>query len=271
MRSIVKPRAFFEALIVRKKMPLDEALNFFINKNGKPDYAWASQFILQIHGGDALCLMNADGDEQPFSEERLHDAQPYTLAIKDMAALDSHVYAVGSYLIFADLGFSVEEIPPESYCALQFSPMLRIVGDKLGTESLVERVRAFTHFFAYQLSTKKMDSAASFFCSAISNQNTEAILSEKLSELEAIYGELSFFDRVTLHTVYHGKGRDKKLFREMILPKGINRDHRRGESEFHLVGMHTPSGGMIHAVRISLGIIEEKGLLKIATIAWIME
>jgi hypothetical protein len=35
--------------------------------------------------------------------------------------------------------------------------------------------------------------------------------------------------------------------------------------------MHTPSGSMINAVRVSLGVIEEEGLLKIASIDWHME
>nr|WP_315482157.1 hypothetical protein [uncultured Undibacterium sp.] len=266
MRSDLKPRAFFAELLTRKKIPLPEVLTFFINKNGKHDSKWASQFILEIHGGDALCLIDQNGNELSFSESCFQNAEQYTLAIKDMAALDSHVQS--GYLIFADLGLSVEEIPPESYCALQFSPMLRIVGDKVGAESLVERIRAFTHFFAHQLSIKRIAVAANFLSSAIVEINNEAQLSEKIGKLEAIYGELSFFDRVTVNTVYHGKGRDKKLFREMDLPKGMRRDLRRGESEFHLVGMHTPSGSMIHAVRISLGIIEENGLLKIASIAW---
>lgn len=269
MRSDLKPRAFFEELLTRKKMPLSEALTFFVKKNGTPDIKSASQFILEIHGGDALCLIDQNGHELAFSESRLQNAEQYMLTIKDMAALDSHVQS--GYLIFADLGFQVEEIPPESYCALQFASTLRIVGDKLGAESLVERVRAFTHFFAHQLAIKHIADAAKFFSSAIAELNNEARLSEKIIDLEAIYGELSLFDRVTVHTVYHSKGRDKKLFREMNLPKGVQRDLRRGESEFFLVGMHTPSGSMIHAVRISLGIIEENGLLKIASITWYKE
>ncbi|MBR7746202.1 hypothetical protein [Undibacterium baiyunense] len=99
------------------------------------------------------------------------------LTIKDMAALDSHVQS--GYLVFSDLGFQVEEIPPDSYCALQFASTFRIVGDKLGAESLVERVRAFTHFFTHQLAIKCLADVAKLFSSTIAELNNEARLSEK--------------------------------------------------------------------------------------------
>lgn len=269
MQSVIKPRAFFEALLAQKKMPLTDALAFFVKKNGKPDIAWAYQFMLQIHNGDVLGVIDNNGVDFVFSEQYLAQPDHYSLIIKDSAALDSRV--IGGYLALADAAFPVEDIPPEHHCALQFFPLFRIVGESAGAESLAERVRAFTHFFAYQVSTRKLSIAASLFSSTISTRNTESALQDQLAELESVYGELSYFDRVTLHTIYHGKGRNKKLFREMALPKGVDRDARRGESEFYLVGMHTPSGAMIHAARVSLGIVEEGGLLKIAEINWYIE
>lgn len=70
------------------------------------------------------------------------------------------------------------------------------------------------------------------FASSISDKNSVPLLRAGLEELESLYGNISHFDQVSLHTIYHGKGRNKKLFREMSLPKGMDRDSRRGESGF---------------------------------------
>lgn len=269
MRSVVQPRIFFEALITRKKIPLIEVLKFFTKKNGNSDLEWASQFIYSIHQGGALILEDAAGQQRPFSSELLSEADKYILVLKDIGVLDS--YTSSGYLALADLNFPVEDTPPEHHCALQFHALFRVVGEKEGAEREAEKIRAFTHFFAYQLATKDLDKAAHFFSSLIGDKNTAPLLLAKLESVESIYGEISYFDQVSLDTVYYGKGRNKKLFREMSLPKGVDRDMRRGESEFYLVGMHTPSGSMLNAVRVALGVIEEEGVLKIANIDWHME
>lgn len=269
MRSIMKPREFYDELLVRRSMPLPEVLTYFHKKNGKPDLDWASQFIYSIHQGGALILEDGAGQQHAFSSEHLSEAEKYTLVLKDIAVLDS--FTSSGYLALADLNFPVEESPPEIHCVLQFHPLFRVVGEREGALNLAEKVRAFTHFFAYQLATKNVAKAATFFSSSISDKNSVPLLRAKLEELESLYGKISHFDQVSLHTIYHGKGRDKKLFREMSLPKGMSRDSRRGESEFCLVGMHTPSGAMMSGVRVSLGIVEEDGLLKIADINWYVE
>lgn len=264
-----KPRAFFEALMIQREMKLTQVLEYFLKDNGQPDFAWACRCILEIHGGEALRVVDNDGNESSFVEECLAQPDTYTLMVKDIAALDSRVRS--GYLVVADLRYPQDDAPPEYYCNLVFHETLRVVGEKAGAASLAERVRAFTHYFAYQLATKNLSSAESLFSSFISDEYSAFTLEEKLRELESRYGEISYFDRVTLFTVYHGKGRNKKLFREMNLPKGVDRDLRRGEAEFYLVGRHTPSGIMINAGRVVLGIIEEQGLLKIVDIAWYVE
>lgn len=269
MRSIVKPREFYDQLLVRRSMPLPEVLTYFHKKNGKPDLEWVSQFIYSIHQGGALILEDGAGKQYEFSSEHLSEAEKYTLVLKDVGMLDS--FTSGGYLALADLSFSVEESPPEIHCALQFHPLFRVVGEREGALNLAEKVRAFTQFFAFQLATGNVTKAAAFFSSSISDKNSVPLLRARLEGLESLYGNISHFDQVSLHTIYHGKGRNKKLFREMALPKGMDRDSRRGESEFWLVGMHTPSGAMMSGVRVSLGIVEEGGLLKIADINWYVE
>ncbi len=269
MRSDVNPRAFFDELMAKREIKLAKALGYFLKKNGKPDLAWACQCILDVHGGEALLVVDQNGNELPFIEDFLAQPDAYTLIVKDMAVLDSRVRS--GYLVLADLRFPLDDAPPEHYCNLEFHETLRVVGEKAGAAPLVERVRAFTHFFAYQLATKNLSKAATLFSSFISDKYSASSLAVTLGELESEYGELSYFDRVTVYTVYHGKERNKKIFREMTLPKGVDRDLRRGESEFWLVGKHTPSGIMINAARVALGIIEEQGVLKVIDIAWYAE
>lgn len=269
MRSVVKPRECYEALLVRRSMPLAEVLTYFQKKNGKPDLEWASQFLYLIHQGGALVVEDAVGQQHPFASECLSEAENYSLVLNDVAVLDS--YVPNGYLALAELSFPVESTPPEVYCALQYHSVFRVVGVRDGAADLAEKIRAFTQYFAYQMSTGNATKAAGFFSSLISDKNTAPLLQERLSEFEAGYGAISHFDQITIHTVYNGKGRNKKLFREMALPKGADRDQRRGESEFLLVGMHTPSGAMLSSVRLSLGVIEELGVLKIANINWHFE
>lgn len=269
MQSLIQARAFFETLLQQKEMLLSEVLTFFKRKNGSVDTAWADQFILRVHNGGALALVDSQGQVSAYSADALKTPEIYSLVLKNAAMLDEG--RDGGYLALGMPDFPVEDNPPEIHCTLEYHSLLRVVGEKQGAERLAERVRAFTHFFAWQLSIKNLSVAASFFSRETLKQYDEFILAKKLQELEAVYGEFSYFDRVSVDTIYHGDGRNKKLFREMALPKSVNRDARRGESEFYLVAMHSPGGSMIDAVRIALDIIEEEGLLRILNIEWYVE
>lgn len=269
MQSLIQARAFFEVFLKQKEMPLSGVLMFFKRKNGSVDTALADQFILRIHNGGALALIDGDGNLSAYSADALKTPERYSLVLQNPGLLDEG--CSGGYLALGVPDFPVEDSPPEFHCTLEYHSLLRVVGEKAGAERLVERIRAFTHLFAWQLSNKNLSVVASFFSEAPAKKYDEPLLAEKLQELEAIYGEFSYFDRVSVYTVYHGKDRNKKLFREMALPKGISRDARRGESEFYLVAMHTPGGSMLNAVRIALDIIEENGLLRIINVTWYVE
>lgn len=125
---------------------------------------------------------------------------------------------------------------------------------------LAERVRAFTHYFAFNLVTRNAAKLEVLFSSKVRDtQSVEAIYA-KIAKLENQHGvPYEHFDHVEVIAVYNGKHGDTKVSEQMTLPRGVDRAARRGESSFQLISVHTPNGVAVHDYTVYLAIIEEEG------------
>lgn len=254
-------------LYTRREVPLVDVLAVFSAGDDQSEVEAVRHAIGELSAGEAIQIRYLpDGNLGWFNDACLLRPHQYTLILNSPGEIEVAAVA-GREQQLVPAGWDGAE-PGEQYVYVENPIALRVVGDLDGAAALAERVRAFAHYFACQLLARRFSGVESLFCQSVRTKNAANTLEKRLLDLEQAYGSLQFCDRIELQTVYCGRGAAQKLFTEMKLPDGVEREVRRGEAVIHLASVHTPNGVAMVTCPLYLAIIEEDGVFRVCESQW---
>lgn len=256
---------FLDLLAQEKTLDFADVLQVFVNKNGKYTQSAVNEVLNFLWNEDLYSVVHrASGKETWLDDEMYRTPEDYQIRFNGFSGKDC-LYSE-SYAGEVDKT-DVEKLARHyHWVGAKQREVIRVIGDLKGSMIMAERVRAFTHYFAFNLITRNLEKLEAMFSSKVrDSQNAEAIYA-KINNLENQHGvAYEYFDHVEVIAVYNGKHGDAKVSEQMPLPPGVDRSARRGESAFKLVSVHTPNGVAVHDYIIYLAIIEEEdGLFKVS-------
>lgn len=266
MPTTPKEQQRFLYLLAREKtLVFTDVLQVFVNKNGKYTESAVDQVLNFLWNEDLFsCIHRDSGNETWLDDEMYRAPDDYLIRFNGFSGKDN-LYSQ-RHAGEIDKTHIDKMARHYHWVGTKHRDVVRVIGDLKGSMVMAERVRAFTHYFAFNLITRNSEKLEAMFSSKIrDSQNAEAIYA-KIDKLEKQHGvPYEYFDHVELIAVYNGKHGNSKVSEQMTLPPGVDRSARRGESSFKLVSVHTPNGVAVHDYIVYLCIIEEEdGLFKVS-------
>ena len=245
-------------------------LDLFSNANGKINRSAIAQTLLFLSMEDLFYIRKKGEKDLYFSSssDEFFDS-PEDCFIEFNNFENSEINSSEGYegeIIRRDL----DKISDHNYWAgIKKNGFLKIIGEPENATNLAERIRAFTHYFAFNLVSRNLDKVEALFSKHIRSEYSVELLEEKLAKQESTYGTFDFFDHLEVVSVFSGKNLDANVSSvAMKLPKGVSKKDRRGESTFQLISVYTPNAITIHSYYIDLGVIEENGVFKVCYSRW---
>lgn len=265
-----RDKQFLQLLIERKKIPFTEVLDFFSNSRGHWRQDTVVSALRHLWVVDLFCFKKKDCEIEFWGNEDAFFKTPEDCYIELISFVGKDKLISGDYEgEFARKGGISKAGKHYYWTYIQQREEIRVVGETEKATNLIERIQAFTHYFAFNLVSRKLDKVETLFSKDIRNKYTSKMLEELLTKQETTYGTFDFFDHVEVFGVFNGENSDKSESEvPMRPPKGVSKKDRRGKSSFQLVSVYTPNGITINGYYIDLNIIEEDGLLKICHIRW---
>ncbi len=246
-------------------MVFTDVLQVFVNKNGKYTESAVDQTLNFLWNEDIFSCIHRDSGKETWLEDEMYRApDDYLIRFNGYSGKDN-LYSE-RHAGEIDKTHIDKMARHYHWVGTKHRDVIRVIGDLKGSMVMAERVRAFTHYFAFNLVTRNAEKLEAMFSSKIRDtQNADAIYA-KIDKLEKQHGlPYEYFDHVELIAVYNGKHGNARVSEQMTLPPGVDRSARRGESSFKLVSVHTPNGVAVHDYTIYLCIIEEEdGLFKVS-------
>ena len=255
---------FLKLLAQEKTLAFSDVLQVFVNKNGKYTRSAVSEVLNFLWIEDLFSIVHKDSGEKLWINDALFEApQDYLIRFDGFSGKENN--------FLEDYAGKIDKAHidwlDKHYCwaGVKQAGTVRIIGDLEGSMILAERVRAFTHYFAFNLVVRNTGKLEALFSSKVRDSQSADAIYAKIAKLENHYGAFGHFDRVEVIAVYNGKHGDTKVSEQMTLPRGVSRSARRGESSFQLISVHTPNGVAVHEYTIYLAIIEEdSGVFKVS-------
>ncbi|MEC5386594.1 hypothetical protein VVD49_12730 [Uliginosibacterium sp. H3] len=259
-------KQLLDQLIARKNLPFEEVLAMFAGKGGKFNQGAVMERLNFLWNKNLFVLLDATGQEVSWNDDAPYRTPAdYTLRFVHIAGKEEVIAGMSADRL--DLQDIQEVVPGYVWAGVQRRQELRIVGEQKTATLLAERLRAFTHQFAFHLVTRQHAQIAGLFSPhALKGQTLDTLLT-RIANLEKEYGSFDYFDRVQVNQVLNGdtsavKDSDGNV--RMDIPKAIPREAIRGWSEFQMISVRTPHGLAIHEITVSLKIVEEDGYFRIA-------
>ena len=258
-------QGFLDLLAREKTLAFTDVLQVFVNKNGKYTESAVDEVLNFLWNENLFSCIHRDSGKETWLDDEMYEVpEDYLIRFNGFSGKDS--------LYSEDYAGEIVKTDSDKlarhyhWVGAKQREVIRIIGDLKGSMVMAERVRAFTHYFAFNLITRNSEKLEAMFSSKIrDSQNAEAIYT-KIGNLEKQHGvPYEYFDHVEIIAVYNGKHGNTKVSEQMTLPPGVDGSARRGESCFKLVSVHTPNGVAVHDYIIYLCIIEEEdGLFKVS-------
>ncbi|WP_347259173.1 hypothetical protein [Methylocaldum sp.] len=261
-------KRFLELLISQRDVSLEDALKIFADRKGQIKRDAAETTLRFLQSPDLFSLVDAEGRSVYWSKPVFDFPGNYRIRFNGIAGKENNL--AGRFCDRIDPS-GIEEIAPGYvWATMKRQEPLRIVGECtpgfIGEESaplLAERIRAFTHQFAFHLVAGHHDRIAGLFSPRAAKGQTLETLLTRIGNLEKEFGPFDYFDHVEVVTVYNGDVSGVDASAHMKLPKGIHRNEQRGLSRFQIISVCTPNGMFVHEYTVSLYIIEEDGFFRI--------
>ncbi len=259
-------KKLMDVLIERKSLPFDEVLAIFAGKNGKLNQGAVMERLNFLWTENLFVLLDQHGAEVSWNEDApFQSSAAYTLRFVGIEGRENH--SARNFADKIDEEDIQEIVPGYVWAGLKRRNALRIVGDPSTATLLAERLRAFTHQFAFHLMALQPERIAGMFATKAKNGQTLQTLLTRINNLEAEYGPFDYFDHVQVVQVLNG---DTSMVKDsdgnvrMDIPKSIPRESIRGWTEFQIVSVRTPHGMYVHEMTVSLKVVEEDGFFRIA-------
>lgn len=261
-------KRFLELLISQRDVSLEDALKIFADRKGQIKRDAAETTLRFLQSPDLFSLVDAEGRSVYWSKPVFDFPGNYRIRFNGIAGKENNL--AGRFCDRIDPS-GIEEIAPGYvWATMKRQEPLRIIGEcktgYVGEETaalLAERIRAFTHQFAFHLVTGHYDRIAGLFSSRAAKGQTLETLLTRIRNLEKEFGPFDYFDHVEVVAVYNGDVAGIHPSAHMKLPKGIHRNEQRGLSRFQIISVCTPNGMFVHEYTVSLYIIEEDGFFRI--------
>lgn len=258
-------KQLLDSLIERKNLPFNEVLLIFADQGGKFRPGAVRERLHFLWNRDLFVLLDQIGEPASWDDDvPFQSPEGYTLRFLGIAGREE-VYSEASADIL-DLNDVQQIVPGYVWVGLKRRSELRIVGEQATATLLAERLRAFTHQFAFHLVTGQHGQLIPLFSlKAVKGQTLETLLT-RIRNLEAEYGPLDYFDHVQVIQVLNG---DTSMMKDgdgnfrMDIPKSIPLEAIRGWTQFKLISVRTPHGVAVHDVSVMLKIVEEEGFFRI--------
>jgi hypothetical protein len=248
-------KRLLELLISKRNLPFDEVLQIFTDSKGKLNRMSVTTVLNGLWVGDTFRLFDQSGSERSWRDDAVFDSPAeFTLRFNAIEGMENSI-AKNVCDVIDDT--NINEIAPKyRWAGLKRQEQLRIVGDREDAELLAERIRAFTHQFAFHLvSGRHAELAGLFSDRAAQGQALEALL-KRMKNLEKEFGPFDYFDGVKVISVFNGDCADVTASAHMKLPKGVDRNEQRGWSQFQIISVRTPNGLYVHEYSVALSIID---------------
>lgn len=259
-------KQLLDRLIERKNLPFDEVLAIFAGKGGKVKQGAVQERLSFLWNNGMFVLLDQAGAEASWNEDAAFQSPAaYTLRFVGIAGREE--VNAGNFADIIDAQDVQEIVPGYVWVGLQRRRELRIVGEQATATLLAERLRAFTHQFAFHLVTGQHERIAALFSPHAAKGQTLDTLLTRIRNLETEYGPFDYFDHVQVIQVLNG---DTSMVKDsdgnvrMDIPKSIPRAAVRGWSEFQIISVRTPHGMYLYEMTVTLKIVEEDGFFRIA-------
>ena len=255
-------KAFLVLLDERKRLSLEEVIQFFTKSSPKTNFEEVSE-ALNFLWIENLFSVREEGNEEEiwFSSEMETNPERYFIEFNNYLDKDAILSESHQGTMFED---KVEVIDAYyRWVSVEGPGVVKVIGELEGASSLMERIRAFTNYFAFNLTTKNIPKIISLLSAHIKQNHTEDELWHSIKTVEGSYGNIEYYDHIEVVSVYNGDHSDDKVSGEMKLPKGVSRKSRLGEAAFQLVTAHTPNGVSIFTYTVYLAIVLENSELKV--------
>lgn len=267
MNSPAKQKRFLECLLAERNMPFSRVIELLGEGKGKKMQAVVSEALNFLWPENLFSIRALDSDEEIWiSDELFASPDNYCLEFNTLEGRDNSGASPYQASICSD------DIHPRSeqhrWVGLKQREWLTIVGDMENATLLAERVRAFTQYFAFCLTSRDYGKAEQFLSLAIRQQVPATALAAKMEQIDSEYGRVDFFDHVNVISVYSGNQAHITVNDQLKLPAGVRPEQRRGEASVKLISVYTPTGIAIHTNTLTLGVIEEEGFFRISSLDW---
>lgn len=248
-------------LVAEGEMPLSAVFAIFGDPKGRIRRDALEPTLLQLQLGELFTLLDAEGGEIWWEDEVFERPEDYRIRFNGIAGRESLIAKEFCDRIDAERITGIA--PGYVWAEMRRREPLRIVGEQEGAAVLAERIRAFTHQFAFHLVTGQHDRIRGLFSNRAAKGQTLDTLLTRIANLEKEFGPFDYFDHVEVIAVYNGDVASVDASAQMKLPKGVHRNEQRGDARFQIISVRTPNGMSVNEYTVSLAIIEEAGFFRI--------
>lgn len=254
-------KQFLERLVAEREIPLSAVFTIFAGPKARIRRDALEPTLLQLQLGELFKLLGTDGKEVWWDDAVFERPGDYRIRFNCIAGRESLI--AREYCDRVDSERVTGIAPGYIWAEMRRPEPLRIVGEQEGAAVLAERIRAFTHQFAFHLVTGQHDRIRGLFSSRAAKGQTLDTLLTRIANLEKEFGPFDYFDHVEVIAVYNGDVASIDASAHMKLPKGVHRNEQRGDARFQIISVRTPNGMFVNEYTVSLAIIEEEGFFRI--------
>lgn len=267
MNSPLKQKYFLACLLAEKKLPFSRVIELLGDGKGKKMQAVVSEALNFLWNENLFSIKTHKSDEEMWiGDELFSDPDSYYLEYNSFEGRDN----VGAREYTGSI--CEDDIHRRSeqhrWAGIKQREWLTIIGDMESSTLLAEKIRAFTQYFAFCLTSRAYEKAEQFMSAVIRQDFLADMLEKKLERIDAEYGTVDFFDHVNVISVYNGQQAHININDQLKLPSGVSQEQRRGKASFKLISVYTPTGVAIHTNTLTLGVIDENGFFKISSLDW---
>lgn len=256
-------KIFLVRLIAERSLPFEEVIGIFADAKGRISRSKLEAVLTTLWVEDTFVLIDRDGREASWKQDAVYDS-PADYVIK-FQSIDGKENSLAARFQDRIDEQDVTEIEP-GYCwaGVKRREPLRIYGRPADAMLLAERIRAFTHYFAFHLVSRNYAKIEELFSNDPRRGHIFDDFANRVANVEKEYGPFEHFDHVEVMSVNTGDTADSGGSEAMKLPAGVERGQRSGEATFQIISVYTPNGMFVNEYTVQLQIIvEEDGFFRV--------
>ena len=195
MVSPAEQKAFLDALFARGALPFEDVVLLLGRRGKPPPFAAVAQALEFLRNERLFRIVHAQTRQEVALDEAVcAQADRHALHLLGIEEKECLMAREHAPRIIADKVDVIED--KHRWASVEARNFVKIVGDPGMAMPMVERIRAFTHRFAWLLACRRFEAAAGLISGSIRETWTAEGLRLKIESLEKDYGEFECFDRI---------------------------------------------------------------------------